>query len=108
MVPASSTTAIVALSLLVSIGLLHELVSAGSVTCNAADYCPNGWNVLRKANYDATTCDPMAGIKCEIPYQCVHSHCGMSFCCADTKRLKKWLEYKEMEADMDDDLREDL
>ncbi|VDM59484.1 unnamed protein product [Angiostrongylus costaricensis] len=24
----------------------------------------------------------MEGRKCEPPYQCIHSQCGLSFCCA--------------------------
>ncbi|VDO33883.1 unnamed protein product, partial [Haemonchus placei] len=78
------------------------------ITLLYSDYCPSGWSVQRKASYDAMTCDPMAGIKCEKPYQCVHSQCGMSFCCVNTKHLKQWIDQKEAEADMHDDSQEEL
>ncbi|KHJ83916.1 hypothetical protein OESDEN_16377 [Oesophagostomum dentatum] len=45
----------------------------------------------------------MTGVKCDKPYQCVHSHCGMSFCCVQQKTLDKWKEQMEIEQDMEDD-----
>ncbi|XGW03454.1 hypothetical protein V3C99_014998 [Haemonchus contortus] len=108
MLPSSYIVAIADLSLIASLALLPASVSTNKVVCNAADYCPNGWSVHRKASYDATTCDPMIGIKCDKPYQCVHSQCGMSFCCVNTKHLKQWMEQKEAEADMHDDSQEEL
>ncbi|EYC19373.1 hypothetical protein Y032_0024g1048 [Ancylostoma ceylanicum] len=75
----------------------------GKASCSAEEYCPAGWRVQRKSNYDATTCDPAAKLKCEKPYQCVHSQCGISFCCAHQKTLNKWKEQKELEKDMEED-----
>ncbi|KAE9421549.1 hypothetical protein Angca_000086, partial [Angiostrongylus cantonensis] len=54
-----------------------------AAVCRAGEYCPKGWQIQRKTNYDATTCDIMEGRKCEPPYQCIHAQCGLSFCCAN-------------------------
>lgn len=56
------------------------------------DYCPGGWNVMRKADDTPQTCDAMAGVKCAKPYSCVHSRCGMDFCCAHTCKFHVKLE----------------
>ncbi|KAL6742501.1 hypothetical protein Aduo_015645 [Ancylostoma duodenale] len=75
----------------------------GKASCSAEEYCPAGWRVQRKSNYDATTCDPASKTKCDKPYQCVHSQCGISFCCAHKKTLNQWKEQKELEQDMEED-----
>ncbi|VDL76614.1 unnamed protein product [Nippostrongylus brasiliensis] len=96
----SAATYLAVILILVGLRLILPPVEA---ICKADDYCPYGWNVKRKANLDPTTCDPTAAVKCEKPYQCVHSHCGMSFCCVQEKRFKQWLEAKEIAEEMEND-----
>ncbi|EFO99449.1 hypothetical protein CRE_22297 [Caenorhabditis remanei] len=64
------------------------------------DYCPDGWNVLRKADDTPQTCDAMGGVKCQKPFSCVHSRCGMDFCCAHTYKIEQWKRQQEIEADI--------
>ncbi|KAK6755924.1 hypothetical protein RB195_014360 [Necator americanus] len=66
------------------------------------EYCPNGWRVHRKPNYDPTTCDPMSTTKCGKPYQCVHAQCGLNFCCAHHRTLREWKEQNELEHEMEE------
>ncbi|CAO4387393.1 unnamed protein product [Caenorhabditis nigoni] len=80
--------------------LLVCLVNLVSSVCKAEDYCPGGWLVLRKADDTPQTCDAMGGIKCQKPYSCVHSRCGMDFCCAHTYKIEQWKRQQEIEADI--------
>uniref|UniRef100_A0A8R1DGQ4 Uncharacterized protein n=1 Tax=Caenorhabditis japonica TaxID=281687 RepID=A0A8R1DGQ4_CAEJA len=66
----------------------------------AKDYCPGGWNVLRKGDDTPQTCDAMAGVKCPKPYSCVHSRCGMDFCCAHTYKIEQYKRQLEIEEDI--------
>lgn len=60
--------------------LIHSL--------NVDEYCPVGWSVLRRGDGSAHTCDPMAfNAKCPRPHNCVHSKCGISFCCVHSGKL---------------------
>ncbi|CAI4221816.1 unnamed protein product [Auanema sp. JU1783] len=72
-----------------------------SISCTSNEYCPNGWSILRRDDQSAHTCDPLNGnTKCPKPYRCVHSKCGLSFCCADAESLRRWKRAKEIEDEM--------
>ncbi|KAJ1371347.1 hypothetical protein KIN20_033289 [Parelaphostrongylus tenuis] len=79
-----------------------------AAVCTAEQYCPKGWKVQRRTNNDATTCDIMEGRKCESPYQCIHSKCGMSFCCANQEAIKRWKMQENEEFSSEDDDRNEL
>lgn len=53
------------------------------------EYCPAGWAVKRRKDGSAWTCDladPKR--KCEKPFMCIASKCGLKFCCAnESKRI---------------------
>ncbi|CAI5454899.1 unnamed protein product [Caenorhabditis angaria] len=76
-------------------------------SCHTDDYCPGNWNVQRKSDGTPKTCDAMGGVKCEKPYSCVHSRCGMDFCCAHQYKIAQFKKDKEIEADIEEARLED-
>ncbi|CAJ0589959.1 unnamed protein product [Cylicocyclus nassatus] len=101
----TATTALLSIISLIAITTYHRVDAAA---CSASEYCPDGWSVQRKANYDPTTCDPMQNMKCDKPYQCVHSSCGISFCCAHKNALNEWKKEEEMKREMEEEERYEL
>uniref|UniRef100_A0A1I7V3M9 CUB_2 domain-containing protein n=1 Tax=Caenorhabditis tropicalis TaxID=1561998 RepID=A0A1I7V3M9_9PELO len=75
-------------------------IMIGISSDSSKDYCPGGWNVMRKADQTPQTCDAMGGVKCQKPYSCVHSRCGMDFCCAYSYKIEQWKRQQEIEADI--------
>ncbi|CAJ0936944.1 unnamed protein product, partial [Mesorhabditis belari] len=72
-----------------------------SATCKSNEYCPQNWEILRRNDQSAYTCDPMNGeVKCPKPYKCVHSKCGIAFCCAHLAALENWRREKEIEEEI--------
>uniref|UniRef100_A0A1I7X702 WAP domain-containing protein n=1 Tax=Heterorhabditis bacteriophora TaxID=37862 RepID=A0A1I7X702_HETBA len=80
-----------------------------SAVCSSNEYCPPGWSVLRKADQSAQTCDPMQyETKCERPHSCVHSKCGISFCCVSTEKLARWKRHLELEQEIEENSTDEL
>ncbi|ETN83541.1 hypothetical protein NECAME_07363 [Necator americanus] len=102
MYPWTAPTTTTALVFLVSAFISITSPFVDGATCTADEYCPNGWRVHRKPNYDPTTCDPMSTTKCGKPYQCVHAQCGLNFCCAHHRTLREWKEQNELEHEMEE------
>uniref|UniRef100_A0A0N4Z395 Nodule Cysteine-Rich (NCR) secreted peptide n=1 Tax=Parastrongyloides trichosuri TaxID=131310 RepID=A0A0N4Z395_PARTI len=85
---------ILRLFLLIFIFFTHYLVFSNvknniKADCPSSKMCPPGWSVQRdKLSKDkaAVTCE--IGVKkCEKPYSCVSSYCGIKFCCANDSKL---------------------
>ncbi|TKR92774.1 hypothetical protein L596_007355 [Steinernema carpocapsae] len=67
-----------------------------SASCSSNDYCPAGWNVKRREDRSAMTCEATdTSRKCPKPFMCVRSHCDISFCCANQKILEQMKEAEE-------------
>ncbi|PAV73736.1 hypothetical protein WR25_04651 [Diploscapter pachys] len=74
-----------------------------AVSCSSNEYCPVGWSVLRREDGSAHTCDPTAfNAKCPRPHNCVHSKCGISFCCVHSDKLEKWKRQEEIEKEIEE------
>ncbi|CAJ0579923.1 unnamed protein product, partial [Mesorhabditis spiculigera] len=72
-----------------------------AASCKNSQYCPQHWQVLRRDDQSAYTCDPMRGqTKCPKPYQCIHSKCGIAFCCSHPGMLETWRREKELEEEI--------
>uniref|UniRef100_A0A0K0FFM6 WAP domain-containing protein n=1 Tax=Strongyloides venezuelensis TaxID=75913 RepID=A0A0K0FFM6_STRVS len=76
------------------LSLLHLVYSNSKskiiANCPSSKMCPPGWSVQRQKMSKesiAVTCE--VGVKkCDKPYSCVASYCGLKFCCANDRVLK--------------------
>uniref|UniRef100_A0A0K0E211 WAP domain-containing protein n=1 Tax=Strongyloides stercoralis TaxID=6248 RepID=A0A0K0E211_STRER len=92
---------------ILAFSILHLIYSISKnkikADCSSSKMCPPGWSVQRqKMSKDnaAVTCE--VGLKkCDKPYTCVASHCGLKFCCANDKILKNFQKESE-EIDSED------
>uniref|UniRef100_A0A0N5C7G0 WAP domain-containing protein n=1 Tax=Strongyloides papillosus TaxID=174720 RepID=A0A0N5C7G0_STREA len=86
--------------------LLHLVYSNSKnkiiANCPSSKMCPPGWSVQRQKMSKesiAVTCE--VGVKkCDKPYSCVASHCGLKFCCANDRILKN---IKDVSEEVEDD-----
>ncbi|CEF59319.1 Hypothetical protein SRAE_X000107000 [Strongyloides ratti] len=84
-----------------SFSIVHLIYSISKnkikADCPSSKMCPPGWSVQKQKMSKesiAVTCE--VGVKkCDRPYTCVASHCGLKFCCANDKILKSFQERME-------------